>query len=123
MRHLLIIAHGSRRDASNEEVRRLTQRLADRAGQRFDQVSCAFLELADPSIPKAVEACVAGGARDIVVLPYFLSAGRHVTEDIPEQLAPGRRGYPDVRIRVLPYVGAGDGMLDLLLSIVDADAT
>lgn len=120
MRHLLIVAHGSRRQTSNDEVRDLTRQLAVRAGQRFDRVSCAFLEIAEPSIPTAVEACVAGGAQDILVLPYFLSAGRHVAEDIPEQLMPGREAYPDVRIRMLPYAGAGDGMLDLLLAIVDA---
>ncbi|MEX0729278.1 MAG: CbiX/SirB N-terminal domain-containing protein [Aquisalimonadaceae bacterium] len=120
MRHLLIIAHGSRREASNEEVRRLAERFAVRAGERFQRVCCAFLELAEPSIPEAVDACVADGAAEIVILPYFLSAGRHVTKDIPEQLLPGREQYPHVRIHVLPYVGAEDGMLDLMLGMAEA---
>jgi len=119
MSHLLVIAHGSRRQASNEEVRGLTSRLAERAGKRFEHVSCAFLELATPSIAEAVDACVAAGARDILVLPYFLSAGRHVAEDIPGELAPGRENHPHVTIRVLPYVGAEEGMLDLMLGMVE----
>lgn len=119
MRHLLLIAHGSRRRASNEEVRNLADRLSKRGGDRFGRVVCAFLELAEPSIPDAVERCVADGAREILVLPYFLAAGRHVSSDIPEQLAPGRRKHPGVRIRLLPYVGAADGMLDLMLGLVD----
>jgi sirohydrochlorin ferrochelatase len=31
--------------------------------------------------------CIALGADEIVVVPYFLSSGQHVTIDIPEQVA------------------------------------
>jgi len=116
---LLIIAHGSRREASNDEVRRLVFDLKARAGDDgFESVSCAFLELAEPSIPDAVDACVSDGATEITVLPYFLSAGRHVVEDIPAELDIGRRRHPDVTLRVLPYVGAESGMRDLILEMV-----
>ena len=48
---LLLVAHGSRREASNDEVRALTTRLRAAADGRFHQVDCAFLELASPLIP------------------------------------------------------------------------
>ncbi|MBA1332368.1 cobalamin biosynthesis protein CbiX, partial [Candidatus Endoriftia persephone str. Guaymas] len=43
---LLIVAHGSRREASNQEVRQLTERVRVRAGPLYSEVACAFLELA-----------------------------------------------------------------------------
>ena len=44
MKALLIIAHGSRRKESNEEVRRLSSRITENAGPAFDLVMGAFLE-------------------------------------------------------------------------------
>ncbi len=119
MRFLLLVAHGSRRTASNDEIRALTQSLAARAAGRFDGVRCAFLELAEPDIPTGLEQCIAEGASEVLVLPYFLSAGRHVVEDIPGAVAPVRERHPQVRIQSLDYVGASERMLDLLLAVAD----
>ncbi len=115
MKALLLVAHGSRRNASNEEVRALAQRLRDRAGDAFGRVECAFLELAEPSIPEGIQQCIDAGAREVVVLPYFLSAGRHVSEDIPAQVRLKQQQHPQVAIRIAPYLGAAPGVAELLL--------
>ena len=113
MKSLLLIAHGSRVQASNDEIAALTDRLRDHLKGRFDHVACAFLELADPDIPDGIDRCVAAGATEIVALPYFLSAGRHITEDIPREIA--KRNPPGVRIHLADYIGIADGMTELLL--------
>jgi sirohydrochlorin ferrochelatase len=115
MKALLIVAHGSRRAESNDEVRRLARLVAERAATQYDKVDCAFLELAEPLIPAGVEALAGMGADDITVVPYFLSAGRHVVEDIPAEVA--RAILPDgVNVRIAPYVGESETMVDLLLT-------
>ena len=119
MRMLILVAHGSRREASNQEIRALTEALARRAGERFDRVSCAFLELAEPSIPDAIEQALASGASEVVVLPYFLSAGRHMAEHIPALVEEKRREHPEAEIKLAPYLGAVPGIIDLLLAIAD----
>lgn len=115
MKSLLLVAHGSRREASNDEVRRLTERLAERAGGAYGHVACGFLELAEPSIPDGIQQCIDAGAEQVVVLPYFLSAGRHVAEDIPAEVATKQAQHPQVDIRISSYLGAADGITDLLL--------
>jgi sirohydrochlorin ferrochelatase len=114
MKALLLVAHGSRRAASNDEVRDLTRQLRE-VGGSFQHVACAFLELAEPSIPDGLRAAIAAGADEVVVLPYFLSAGRHVVTDIPAEVAVVQAEYPDVSIRVAPYLGAADGVVQILL--------
>jgi len=115
MKALLIVAHGSRRAESNDEVRALARRVAERATQQYERVDCAFLELAEPLIPAGVEALAGMGADDITVVPYFLSAGRHVVEDIPAEVA--RAVLPDgVNVRIAPYVGQSETMVELLLT-------
>jgi sirohydrochlorin ferrochelatase len=117
MRHLLVVAHGSRREASNEEVRQLAADLIPRAAGRFDGVSCAFLEIAAPSIPDGIEAAVQTGAGEVVVMPYFLSAGRHVAEDIPREVAGKQAEYPQVRMHITHYLGLAPGVPDILLEL------
>ncbi|TXH71964.1 MAG: cobalamin biosynthesis protein CbiX [Thiothrix sp.] len=118
MKSLLLIAHGSRREASNDEIRALASKLGSMS-RRFDTVTCAFLELAEPSIPDGIEACVQVGAKEIVILPYFLSAGRHVAEDIPALVQPKQLQYPELKIELQPYLGAAEPLPALLLSLVE----
>ena len=42
------------------------------------------MEIATPSIPDGIKALLDQGVDEIVCHPYFLSPGRHVTEDIPK---------------------------------------
>ncbi len=114
---LLLVAHGSRREASNQEVRELTDRLAQRIGGDYDGVDCAFLELAPPSIPEAIDQAVAQGSVRITVLPYFLVAGRHVAADIPGIVELKQRQHPDVAIDTAKYLGQAEEVLDLLEAI------
>jgi len=115
---LLLIAHGSRREASNEEVRTLSERLRVAADANFHEIGCAFLELAEPSIPDGIEALIGNGAEQVIVLPYFLAAGRHITEDIPAEVAIKQRQHPQISITIAPYLGTAEDIPSLLLSLV-----
>lgn len=115
MHHLLIVAHGSRRAASNQEIQALTELLASQS-KDFASVRCAFLELAEPSIPDALRQLIAEGATKIIVMPYFLSAGRHVSEDIPAEIDSVRVEHPQVEIHLADYLGAAEGLTTLLLA-------
>jgi sirohydrochlorin ferrochelatase len=116
MKALLLVAHGSRRESSNQEVRDLAARLGERAAGRFGHVDCAFLEIAEPLIPDGIQRCIDRGADEVVVLPYFLSAGRHVVEDIPNDVAIKQTEHPGIDIRIAPYLGSAEGVIDLLLA-------
>jgi sirohydrochlorin ferrochelatase len=120
MKSLLVVAHGSRRVASNDEIRMLTRSLAERAGNEYTQIECAFLELAEPSIPDGLRNAIAAGATEIVVLPYFLSAGRHVVTDIPEEVDKVRSESPAVTITIAPYLGAAPALGEVLLTQAQA---
>lgn len=117
---LLIVAHGSRRVQSNDEIRALTGRVRQAAGDRFTAIECAFLELAPPSIPEGLAQLIDGGATDITVLPYFLAAGRHVAEDIPAEVEPARIAHPQLSIVIAPYLGRAEAMPELLLTMIGA---
>lgn len=118
---LLIVAHGSRRQASNDEVRALAARL--RAVQHADigDIEVAFLELAEPSIADGLANCVEKGAKKIVVFPYFLAAGTHVANDIPEEVAVFCAKHLDIKVTLTPHLGAAPTLPQAILGLVLAD--
>jgi sirohydrochlorin ferrochelatase len=112
---LVVAAHGSRREASNTEVRLLAQRLSESAPGDFELVEAGFLELASPSIPEAITGCIEAGAVRIVVVPCFLAAGRHVSEDIPRIVEALPARHPKVTIHATDHIGASQAMARLIL--------
>ena len=114
-RALLLVAHGSHRAQANQEIAALAQRLRAAAGGSWDQVAHAFLEMAKPDVPTALARCAEAGAGEIVLLPYFLAAGRHVREDIPRLVAQARARHPGVRIEARAHAGACDEVVGMLL--------
>jgi sirohydrochlorin ferrochelatase len=78
MTALLLIAHGSRQPEANDDLYHVATVLRSR-GQVVVE---SFLELAEPDIDGGAGRCVEAGARRVVLVPYFLSAGVHVRRDL-----------------------------------------
>ncbi len=118
---LLLVAHGSRRAASNLEVARLAEKLQSDLNADFAIVKAAFLELAEPSIPDGIHFCAEAGADVVVVLPYFLNTGRHVAEDIPAEIDIARQQLPNLTIQLQTHIGAMPEMHNLLLKAAKSE--
>lgn len=120
MKALALIAHGSRRQKSNEEVFVLAEKLKGICAQQYHIVEGGFLEIATPSISDAIETCIQQGATDITVLPYFLNSGTHVIKDIPNEVTQAQQLFPNVSIKVAPHIGASDLMMPLLITAANS---
>lgn len=116
MKALLLVAHGSRRKQSNDEVVVLADRLKKNCSEQYNIIHAGFLELAETLIPDGIKKCVDDGATSIIVLPYFLNSGRHVVEDIPNIVDETRADYPGIDIKLAQHLGASELMMDLLIS-------
>lgn len=79
----------------------------------------AFLELAEPSIEAAIGEAVERGASRVVVLPYFLSVGRHVAIDIPQAVEESATNHPAVDIELRGHLGGDHRLLDVLAALID----
>ena len=110
---LIIVDHGSKLKEANEmllEVVALLRR------QRPDLiVEAAHMELAEPGIAAAFEACVRQGAAEVVFHPYMLSPGRHATRDIPRMAREAAAKHPGVAIRVTEPLGIHDKLGEVVL--------
>lgn len=113
---VVVAAHGSRADAAQDAHREVVAALDARIEP---PATPAFLELAEPSIPQAIDAALAAGATTVLVLPYFLHPGRHLGDDLPAIVADASARHPDRRIRLLDSFGADPALLAILVGQVE----
>ena len=109
---VLLIAHGSRREEANRDLVKLTALVKQRLPGKI--VEFAYLELTEPTIPQGAEACVQQGATSVTMLPYFLSAGAHVVEDLEAFRVQFASRFPAVTFLVSPPLGLHPMMLEIL---------
>jgi len=109
---LLVIAHGSRRAEANAELVAVCESL--RARGRYPIVQPAYLELAEPGIAAGGSACVAAGATEVILLPFFLSPGKHVVEDLAAARDDLSRTFPDATFTLADALGSHPLILDAL---------
>ena len=88
---ILLIDHGSKRQASNDHIHNIAQLYENRL-QRGGSTSkttttivrAAHMEISKPNIEESLRSIIADDeVTQVVCVPYFLSPGRHATEDVP----------------------------------------
>ena len=109
---LLVMVHGSPRPIANEEMFRVVEVVKERGA--FPIVEVGFMECNEPSIPEAIERCVAQGAGSITAVPYFLHTGTHVAEDLPTLLEEGCARYANTAFSMGAYLGRSESLTDIL---------
>lgn len=117
---IIICDHGSKRAAANDMIHTVRERFVARDGGGGAIVKVAHMELAEPSIQQAFDECVKAGATTIVCHPFFLSPGRHVTEDIPALMQEAAAHHPHVRWTISAPLGMAPSMPDLMHSVVQS---
>ena len=113
---LLLIAHGSRRPEANADLEFVAASLRERG--TYDIVVPSYLELAEPDIATGGERCVEQGATRVTMVPYFLSAGVHVRDDLEASRLALAGRFAGVEFRLAGPLGRHP----LLLEIVEQRA-
>jgi sirohydrochlorin ferrochelatase len=110
---LLLIAHGSRNQEANDDLHHAVTALRQRGQHAI--VEASFLEMAEPDIFKGGQTCAIQGADRVILLPYFLSPGVHVRQDLRrfrDQLA---ESFPGVEFVLAAPLGRHEAIVDLLI--------
>ncbi len=117
---IVLIGHGSRNPAGNDEFLAFADRLAARRPDRIF-VPC-FIEFHDVLVADGIDRAVALGAERVVAVPVILLAAGHVKIEIPEILADARARHPGVEIRYARNIGVCDATVRMLVErVAEAD--
>ncbi len=111
-RGIILFDHGSRDAERNQLVVDAAQEL--RAAFARADVTHAYLELAEPTLPHAIAALVENGCAEIVVQPFFLGAGAHVKQDLTKIVAAAAKDHPATHIFVAQPLGPDPKLIEIV---------
>ncbi len=93
---ILLMGHGSRVAEANNALYAIAEMVKKETG--YDIVEVSFREMHAPNIQSGIDRCVEQGANRILLYPYFLFAGAHVLEDLPEEMEAATKRYPGLEM-------------------------
>lgn len=114
---ILLVAHGSRVPESNQDVKRIATMVKEFGD--YDIVEVSFREKQSPDIQEGIDTCVARGAERILLVPYFLSLGSHVLEDLPREMDQGRLRHPGVEMAMSKHLGVHKRLAKLVVDRIE----
>ncbi len=117
MKALIIAAHGSRKKESALEVARLAEKV--RGKSDMDRVAHAFLQFSEPFLPQVIDELARDGVEEMVIFPFFISAGAHVNMDIPEAVEAAQKAHPGIQFKITRHLGIIPSVEDLILGEVE----
>lgn len=118
---IILIGHGSpKKEANNIEL--VGRLLHDAIHPRCDKncVRIAYLQFAEPELMTVIRKHIEDGAGKVIVHPFFLSSGIHVTKDIPDMIAEARSLYPEVEFIYSEPLGVHDKLVQVVLERIYA---
>ena len=118
MQALILLSHGSRQAAANQEMVALAQRMAALKDPSFSEIQYAFQQFAEPAFETVIEDLAKRGFQHVVVCPLFLSSGNHVRVDLPAMIAQATSRYPGMQISTTPHLGGFNGLDRFLLDAI-----
>lgn len=118
MKGIIFIAHGSKKETSNNEFLKLIE-IVSKEDKTYDLKKAAFLELAEPSIPASVEEFIQKGVKEIYLYPFFLNSGKHVLIDLPNFVKEFQEKYSEVKFIMLQHFGKSEKIKDIILNDIN----
>lgn len=97
---VVIFTHGSRRNTGNEILITFVDQIRRQLGHAH--IEPCFMELAQPSIPVALQKLVQQGCTHIFGYALFLVPGSHLQEDIPVIFEQTLKNHPGVTWEISP---------------------
>jgi len=83
-------------------------------------VRVAYLQFMKPELPEAIRAAVRDGAHKIIIHPYLLSRGYHVSKNIPDILNKAKKEHPDVEFIYTEPLGSHKKLVEVVLERIRA---
>ncbi|MGH3005069.1 MAG: sirohydrochlorin chelatase [Gaiellaceae bacterium] len=109
---VVLVGRGSTDPDANSDVAKIARLLYE--GRAYPAVEHAFVSLAAPSVPEALERCRRLGAGRIVVVPYFLFTGV-LERRIRAQAIEFADAHLGLDVRVAGYLRAEERIAELVL--------
>ncbi len=117
---IVLVGRGSRAREANSDLLKIARLLWEEIPVHWVEV--AFMGVTEPLFHEGMERCIKLGAKNIIVLPYFLFTGilikrmQRFTEE-------WQKNYPERWIEQAPYLGIDDELISVFQSRLDEEVS
>lgn len=119
---IVILIHGSRGEQAitglPEAFRRITEGVKALLSPGTEVLGAA-LQFNHPDLEETVAIMVSRSVEKIVIMPYFLFSGRHITEDIPELIEKMKNNYPGINFVMAEPLGSDSDFIDNIMHCIE----
>ena len=116
---VIVLSHGTKTEGAGDPGQRIIAQVKKRGGHEI--VEQAFLQHTLPALMETIESCARKNAERIVIVPYFMQPGAHVTRDIPALIEQARKKHPGIEILMTDFVGSHPLMAEIVMDLVQRD--
>lgn len=108
---IIILGHGSRLKKANEIILEIVKGIKQ---EGRDIVEPAYLQFHKPDLFTSIKNAVEKGCRKIIIVPFFLFSGNHVTRDIPKAIKKEAAKYSGVNFVYAKNLGE-DSRIEIIV--------
>lgn len=113
MNGVLIVAHGSRAQKTQDTLKAIVDMVRNRIPEQLIEI--AYMEFCDVNIEKGLTMLMEKGVTNIKLIPYFLFEGIHIQKDIPQEITNFLEAHPHINITFGNTLGVDKRLADILV--------
>jgi sirohydrochlorin ferrochelatase len=111
---VIILAHGSKLKKANNMLYKVVATIKRKL--KTKNVVAAYLQFCQPDLNKGIEELVMKNVKTIIIVPFFLFSGNHVTRDIPEILKEEQKKYSKVKFIYTKNLGDDSKIEEIVMN-------
>ena len=115
---VIILGHGSRLKKANKTILEIVKAIKQ---EEWDIVEPAYLQFHKPDLLTSIKNVIEKGCKKIIIVPFFLFMGNHVTRDIPKAIKKEAVKYPCVNFVYAKNLGE-DARIEIIVRDIIKEA-
>lgn len=113
---IIILAHGSRIEKANRLVYNIVNFVKTKG--KYKVCEPAFLQNVMPDLETSFRKIASKKVSKIIVVPFFLFVGNHVSRDIPKKLQKLKEEYPNIKLIYTQSLGKDKRIANIVLDSI-----
>lgn len=109
---VLILAHGSKRQGTEELLDSIISKVKQKTGLKL--VFPAYYQFSEQNLETGINCLIKEGADSVKVIPMFLFDGTHVNVDIPREIDNLKKKYPNIKIIMSEHLGDDERIAEIV---------
>lgn len=113
---VIILSHGSKVKKASRTIRKIIKEI--KSNSELKIIEPSYLQFRNPNLAASVKKLVKNGYKRILIVPFFLFTGIHVSKDVPKEIRREAGLYKNVEFVYARNIGSDPRIKDIVLDCI-----